>query len=204
MYKSTRETTKKYVPNEPTSPHWYSPQSLKTLVFSYIASAENGGRDLPVGEFVREFQGLARPAKAKAVRARIGGIKHLSDYRDNPEAVGELLSAMQAESKVPKPSALGYVGKEHFEKFLESVYGDVVEESKYVKREGTLPSGLPLVFEFALATLSEPGHLYTAINFSPTFGDPLQGTTIAGPQFSATGIKGFLSAGHALPENESS
>jgi|SRR5215217_914805 len=204
MYKSTRETTKKYVPSEPTSPHWYSPESLKRLVFSYIAAAENGdGQDLPIGEFIRKFHGLTRPAKAKAVRARIEDIRHLSDYKNNPDAVAELLAAMQEESKVPKPSALGYVGKEHFEKFFESVYGDV-EESKYVKREGTLPSGLPLVFEFALATLSEPGHLYTAINFSPTFGDPLQGTTIAGPQFSATGIKGFLSAGHALPENESS
>ena len=203
MYKSTRETTKKYVPSEPTSPHWYSSESLKKLVFSYIAAAENGGgRDLPVGEFVRQFQGLARPAKAKAVRARIGDVKHLSDYKANPEAVGELLSAMQEESKLPKPAALGFVGKEHFEKFFESIYD--VQEFKYVKREGTLPSGLPLVFEFALANLSEMGHLYTAINFSPTFGDPLEGTTLAGPQFKANGITGFLSQGHALPESERS
>ena len=203
MYKSTRETTKKYVPSEPTSPHWYSSESLKKLVFSYIAAAENGGgRDLPVGEFVRQFQGLARPAKAKAVRARIGDVKHLSDYKANPEAVGELLSAMQEESKLPKPAALGFVGKEHFEKFFERIYD--VQEFKYVKREGTLPSGLPLVFEFALANLSEMGHLYTAINFSPTFGDPLEGTTLAGPQFKANGITGFLSQGHALPESERS
>ena len=203
MYKSTRETTKKYVPFEPTSPHWYSSESLKKLVFSYIAAAENGGgRDLPVGEFVRQFQGLARPAKAKAVRARIGDVKHLSDYKANPEAVGDLLSAMQEESKLPKPAALGFVGKEHFEKFFESIYD--VQEFKYVKREGTLPSGLPLVFEFALANLSEMGHLYTAINFSPTFGDPLEGTTLAGPQFKANGITGFLSQGHALPESERS
>jgi hypothetical protein len=191
------------VPSEPTSPHWYSPESLKTLVFSYIAAAENGGgRDKPVGEFVREFQGLARPAKAKAVRDRIGNIKHLSEYKDSPDAVGELLSAMQEESKLPKPAALGFVGKEHFEKFFESIYD--VQEFKYVKREGTLPSGLPLVFEFALANLSEMGHLYTAINFSPTFGDPLEGTTLAGPQFKANGITGFLSQGHALPESERS
>jgi len=203
MYKSTREKTKKYVPSEPASPHWYSPESLKTLVFSHIAAAENGGgRDLPVGEFVRQFQGLARPAKAKAVRARIGDFKHLSDYKANPDAVGELLSAMQEESKLPKPAALGLVGKEHFEKFFESIYD--VQEFKYVKREGNLPSGLPLVFEFALANLSEMGHLYTAINFSPTFGDPLEGTTLAGPQFKANGITAFLSQGHALPESERS
>jgi hypothetical protein len=106
---------------------------------------------------------------------------------------------MQAEAKAPKASALGFVDKEHFEHFFADTYGDAFEEFKYVKREGALPSGLPFVFEFALAVLSRPGHLYTAINFSPTFGDPLEGTTLAGPEFKAQGISSFLNQGHALP-----
>ena len=65
-----------------------------------------------------------------------------------------------------------------------------------------MPSGLPLTFEFALATLDGPGHLYCGINFSPTFGDPLVGATFAGPEFKADGIRGFLSAAYALPERE--
>jgi hypothetical protein len=69
-----------------------------------------------------------------------------------------------------------------------------------VRKSGTLPSSLPFTFEFAIAILNEPGHLYCGINFSPTFGDPLQGTTLAGPKFKANGIQGFLSEGYALPK----
>ncbi len=201
MYKSTCETPfKKYVPSEPTSPHWYSTASLQALVFSYIANARNGGRNLPLGEFVREFQGLSRTSKAKAICAGLPAFQHLSDFEEDPDAVGELLSRMQGASKPPKSAALGYVGEDHFRAFFESVYE--VKEAKYVRRSGFLPSGLPFTFEFALAHLDQPGHLYTAINYSPTFGDPLEGTTLAGPQFKAHGISGFLSQGHALPESD--
>ena len=201
MYKSTRELPfKKYVPSEPTSPHWYSPASLQTLVFSYIANARNGGRDRPLGEFVREFQGLSRTSKAKAVCAELPAFKHLSDFEEDPDAVGELLARMREASKAPKPAALGFVGEDHFRAFFENIY--VVREVKYTRKQGLLPSGLPLVFEFALATLDQPGHLYTAINYSPTFGDPLGGTTLAGPRFKAHGINGFLSQGHALPKSD--
>jgi len=201
IYKSTREKTKKYLPSQPTSPHWYSPGSLKVLVFSHIAHARKGGRDLPLGEFVRQFQGLTSTAKARAVAKQMGeGFTHLSDFEGDEGKVAELLGAMQATTRAPKARALGFVGKEHFETFFKSIYD--VREYKYVKKEGTMPSGLPFTFEFALATLDEPGHLYCGINFSPTFGDPLEGTTLAGPEFRAGGIRGFLSAGYALPETE--
>jgi len=92
------------------------------------------------------------------------------------------------------------VGEEHFRNFFESIYN--VKEYTYRKRSGTLPSGLPLTFEFALAVLDEPGHLYCGINFSPTFGDPLEGTMLAGPEFKSRGIQGFLLQGHALPTTD--
>ncbi len=114
--------------------------------------------------------------------------------------MSKLLYRMQESSKPPKPAALGFVGEEHLRAFFESIYE--VKEVKYVRRSGILPSGLSFTFEFALATLDRPGHLYTAINYSPTFGDPLEGTALAGPQFKAHGIKGFLSQGHALPQSE--
>ena len=199
IYKSTREPPfKKYVPSEPTSPHWYSPASLKTLVFSHIAAARAGGRDLPLGEFVRQFQGLTGTAKARGVCANLPAFKHLSDFENDPDAVGGLLVGMREATKPPKHRAFGFVGEEHFRTFFENVYE--VKEFRYVRRSGSLPSGLPFVFEFALAHLDQPGHLYTAINYSPTFGDPLEGTTLAGPKFKASGIRGFLSQGHALPK----
>jgi len=61
------------------------------LVFSHIAHARNGGRDLPLGEFVRQFAGLTSTKKAKAVCAHLPGFAYLSDFEENPDAVGELL-----------------------------------------------------------------------------------------------------------------
>ncbi len=200
FYKSTREDIKKYVPSEPTSPHWYSGESLKVLVFSHIAAAEKGGKDLPLGTFVRQFAGLTSTAKAKAVCAHLPWVSHLSDFKKDPQDVHLLLSAMKTESKPPKATALGFVGAEHLRTFFEGTYK--VNEFKYVRRSGSLPSGLPFTFEFGLATLEEPGHLYCGINFSPTFGDPLAGTMLAGPEFKANGIQGFLSQGYALPKND--
>jgi DNA topoisomerase VI subunit B len=202
IYKSTQDGIKKYVPSEPTSPHWYSAESLNVLVFSHIAHARAGGKDLPLGRFVRQFAGLTSTAKAKAVCSQMpADITHLSDFERDPGSVPWLLAVMQEQVKPPKATALGCVGKEHFGSFFEAVYGGV-DEFKYVKRSGMMPSGLPFTFEFALATLDGPGHLYCGINFSPTFGDPLEGTTLAGPRFNASGIRGFLSAGYALPETD--
>jgi DNA topoisomerase VI subunit B len=205
IYKCTLEgEIKKYVPSQPTSPHWYSADSLKGLIFNHVAHARAGGRDLPLGEFVRQFAGLSSTKKAREVANPLMacGYTHLSSFKEKPEMVGELLEAMQRCSKPPKASALGWVGQDHFQTFFENVYQEI-KEYKYVKRTGTMPSGLPFTFEFALAVLDGPGHLYCGINFSPTFGDPLQGTTLAGPKFKASGIQGFLSEGHALPKTES-
>jgi hypothetical protein len=205
IYKRTLEDPiKKYVPSEPTSPHWYSADSLKGLVFNHIAHARAGGRDLPIGEFVRQFQGLSSTRKAKAVAECLPEhLTHLSSFAAEPEMVGILLDVMQRESKPPKASALGWVGKEHFEAFFENTY-EAIKEFNYKRNSGTLASGLPITIEFALARLGEDerGHLYCGTNFAPTFGDPLQGTTLAGPKFKANGIQGFLSEGHALPKGE--
>jgi hypothetical protein len=172
------------------------------LVFSHIGHAHKGGRDLPLGEFVRQFQGLTSTGKAKTVVKEMGeGFTHLSDFEGNEEKVAELIAAMQAATKEPKASSLGLIGKDHFETFFWRVY-QPVNEFIYRKGSGTMPSGLPFAFEFALAILDEPGHLYCGINFSPTFGDPLEGTTLAGPEFKAKGIQGFLSQAYALPETE--
>ena len=204
IYKSTHEGAfKKYVPSQQTSPHWYSAESLKGLVFSHIGHAKNGGKDLPLGTFVRQFQGLTSTAKAKAVCSALPpGFTHLSSFENDPGMATLLLAAMKAESKPPKAGALGWVGEQHFRSFFEHVYGEV-KEYKYVRRSSTLPSGLPFIFEFALAILDRPGHLYCGINFSPTFGDPLEGTTLAGPEFRAGGIRGFLSSAYALPTTDS-
>jgi hypothetical protein len=67
-----------------TSPHWYSAAALKRLVFSHIAHGRRGGRDLPLGEFVRQFRGLSSTTKAKAVCAGFGDVTRLSGFEERP------------------------------------------------------------------------------------------------------------------------
>jgi len=64
---------------------------------------------VPIGEFVRSFAGLSSTAKAKTVCAELSAVGHLSDFAAHRELVGVLLSAMQANSRAPKPSVLGQV-----------------------------------------------------------------------------------------------
>ena len=172
---------------------------MQRLVFSHIKHARTGGRDLPLGEFVRQFRGLSSTAKAKAVTAGFGDIKYLSDFKERPDRVVDLLTAMQATAKAPSHNVLGAVGEKHFRTYFEDAYD--VKEFVYKSAKGRFPSGLPFVFEFALATLEKPGDLYFGINFSPSFGDPLVGTQLVGPKFAAEGIRGFLRESYALPDS---
>jgi hypothetical protein len=58
---------------------------------------------------------------------------------------------------------------------------------------------MPFVCEVAVAETVRPGHFYHAVNFSPTFSDPLANTTLPSPEFTAYSTTGFLESGHALP-----
>ena len=193
------EGWRKYVPTDLTSPHWYGEGAMKKLVFSHIAHAEhNGGRDLPIGEFIRQFRGLSSPSKAKAVRAALNGIEHLSDFVDKPEWVSALLSAMQMRSKAPNHRVFGRVGPERFEDIFRRVYD--VKEFNYQWAKDHTAGGLPYIFEIAVAVTDAPGDLYYGINYTAAFDDPLEGTLLGGPKFKSHGIKGFLQHGHALPK----
>jgi DNA topoisomerase VI subunit B len=190
---------RKFLPTDLTSPHWYSVKALERLLFSYIADARNGGRDLPLREFVRQFRGLSGTQKAKVVVAGFPGMKYLSDFEKAPGAVAELLVRMREESKAPSHDVLGVVGEEHFRVCFEEWYG--AERFWYTKAKGET-YGTPYLFEVAVAQIEEVGDLFTAVNFSPTFDDPLAVTKLESPEFAAYGIKSFLSQAHASPYPE--
>jgi len=187
------------LPTDLTSPHWYSVKALERLLFSYIADARNGGRDLPLREFVRQFRGLSGTQKAKVVVAGFPGMKYLSDFEKAPGAVAELLVRMREESKAPSHDVLGMVGEEHFRVCFEEWYG--AERFWYTKAKGET-YGTPYLFEVAVAQTEEAGDLFTAMNFSPTFDDPLAAARLESPEFAAYGIKSFLSQAHASPYPE--
>jgi DNA topoisomerase VI subunit B len=50
----------KWLPSDPTSPHWYSVEHLERLIAGYISN----GRDITIRELVSEFRGLSgRPSR---------------------------------------------------------------------------------------------------------------------------------------------
>ena len=61
-------------PSSPSSPHWYDRAAFAALVHSHIREiARTGHPDVPLGEFIREFDGLSGSAKQKAIRSRRPG-----------------------------------------------------------------------------------------------------------------------------------
>jgi Histidine kinase-, DNA gyrase B-, and HSP90-like ATPase len=202
FYKPLAEGFAKYTPGEPTSAHWYDEAALKTLVFSHIRHARaEGGQDLPLGKFVRQFKGLSSTAKAREVCSHFPEIDRLSDFEGRGHGVALLLYWMKQHSKPPAHKALGRLGKDHIRARLEDFYGHV-ERYRYKHFAGYLPSGLPYTFEFAVAEVDELGDLFVGVNFSPTLGDPLQDLRLKGKKYEASGIEEFLEEGFAHPLHE--
>jgi len=107
---------------------------------------------------------------------------------------------MRHYSDPPSVGTLGYVGRDHFEKRFEEIYGDLYRFD-YKRITGQLPYlRLPYAFEFALAEVngivSRP---FVGVNFSPTFDDPLSNVYLQGPEYSAAGLEAFMRDGFVHP-----
>ena len=63
MKEATNPAWTKWLPSDPTSPHWYDVDRLGRLVAGYISN----GRQGTIRDFVSEFRGLARSASQKKV-----------------------------------------------------------------------------------------------------------------------------------------
>jgi hypothetical protein len=191
---------RKFLPTDKTSPWWYTADALKKLIFLHINAARNGEEDLPLRKFVRQFRGLTGTAEAKRVCDEFPNLSHLSDFEEREDRVSDLLNAMRAEAKAPSDGVLGLIGKDPIRQRFEQWYG--VKRLWYHKVDGIV-DGVPFVFEAAVAETERPGQLFHGVNFSPTFEDPLASRLLRGAKFLATGINGFLEAGHAYPLSRS-
>ena len=185
---------RKFLPTDLTSPWWYDRAALGKLVFAHAAAARKGERDLPLREFVRQFRGLSGTAKAKAVCDQFPGVERLSDFADRQEDVDRLLRAMRRDTQWPSPGVLGEVGEGHFRRRFDRWFG--VKRWWYKRVVGDA-DGVCFVVEAALAETERPGRVFHGVNFSPTFDDPLAGTCLGSPEFTAYGVNGFLDRGHA-------
>jgi hypothetical protein len=173
---------------------------LARLVFAHIGAARRGGRDVPLGEFVRSFAGLSSTTKAKAVCATLPAVQRLSDFEVDPAAIATLLQAMQAASRAPKPAALGRVDEGHYRAMFEGWYG---VRRFWFKRVATADGAIPWVVEIAVAETTQPGELYFAVNYSPTFGDPLARLPLDAGELRTVGAAAFLRQVDAYPDGAS-
>jgi hypothetical protein len=169
---------------------------MEKLVFAHIGASRNGDRDLPLGEFIRQFDSLSSTVKAKKVATLIPGIEHVSDFEGSPEQVALLLRAMLLEARVPKPAVLGRVPEEHYRNCLDKWYS--VGEF-WFRRKTLMHGNVPWLIEFALATTTEQGDYFYGVNYSPTYEDPLARDWLEGHDDFATGTESVLQQADAFP-----
>jgi len=167
--------------------------ALAALIDAEIAAGRKNGGDKLLRDFVREFRGLSGTAKAKQVCAALPPhVRRLADLNgDTP-----LLLATMRETTTPaKPAVLGEIGADHIRTCFDRWYG-IVRDRFWYHRVTVMDGAIPLVVEAAVAETTHPGNLKTAVNFSPTFDDPLAGRFLDVDKASGYGVSGLLRACH--------
>jgi hypothetical protein len=190
---------RKYCPGDATSTWWYTVEDLERLIFSHVNASQRGEPDKLLRAFVQEFRNLSSNAVAKAVCATVPMIKRLSDFVSHEEAIATLHAAMRQHGKPPSPATLGTVGEAHFRQCFDAWYG--VKRFWYGTSDG-MEEGLPFVVEVAVAETLEEGEIWTGVNFSPTFDDPLSQALLSNTKIHAYGLRNFLAETAARPQAE--
>jgi DNA topoisomerase VI subunit B len=176
---ATAPAWKKWLPSNPTSPHWYTPEHFERLVSAYIAHDLDAESSRTVRELVTEFRGLTATAKQKAVLNEIGlsrtGLVELAEGGAlRSELVGRLLTAMKEQSRPVKPLDLGVIGKDHFAQRFEPL-GCATESFDYKKVSDTT-DGVPWLIEtaFGYCPKGKSRRLVTGVNWSPGIVNPFR------------------------------
>jgi hypothetical protein len=183
QFGATSREWHKWRADAPTSPHWYTPERLRTLVAAYVSHERGADTARTVRELVAEFNGLSGSAKQKqvALQAGLSGatLQDLVEGNDiNVESVARLLSAMQDATRPIKPASLGVLGEEHFRAHM-AVYQHVAPDSiRYKKMEG-LTGNMPFVLEMAVGNFEQEYSDYgstisVGLNFSPALSNPMR------------------------------
>lgn len=177
-YQATQPDFRKWRACEPTSAHWYTPQTLRGLIAGYVLREREGGRARTVREFVSEFRGLSSTLKQKQVTAGLSRV-HLRDLAGDGALdtgmVQELLQRMQALSRPVKPQALGVIGEEHLGSWMVT-HANVSQESVKYGRKVGMDDGLPFVIELAFGVRrgdDEGRRTIYGLNWAPALGTPV-------------------------------
>jgi DNA topoisomerase VI subunit B len=170
----------KWKPDDPLSPHWYTPDRLERHAAAYVADDQDHGRPRTVRALVSEFRGLSGTAKQMAVLEATGMSRTaLSDLFHNGEPdrdrIGKLLAAMQAHSKPVKPVALGIIGRDHLAARFEAAGADL--QTFQYKRVLRDDDGMPAVIEIAFGYCpngEEERRIITGANWSVGIVNPFR------------------------------
>jgi DNA topoisomerase VI subunit B len=164
----------KWLPSDPTSPHWYSSEDLTGLIAACISADRKMNRSRTVREFIAGFAGLSSSRKKKSVLDGLGLFREqlsvlvTADGQLDSAKIKALLDAMCRHSKSIKPEKLGIIGSGHFEKRFGELGCDP-ETFKYKLAKGEI-DGLPYLIEvaFAHAPESDRCQIFSGVNWSPS------------------------------------
>ena len=177
-YQATQPDFRKWRASDPTSAHWYTPETLRSLIAGYLLRERESGRTRTVREFAAEFRGLSSTIKQKQVTEGWSRV-HLCDLVENgaldSRVVEELLARMQALSHPVKPQALGAIGEEHLTGWMVRYAGVSEDSVKYAKRQG-FDEGLPFVIEMAVGVRQgddDGRRVVYGLNWAPALGTPV-------------------------------
>lgn len=169
----------KIKPNEPTSSHCYDSGEFMKLV--YLQGTQ---KDIPIGEFVRQFKGLSSTTKAKLITRNIP-YKLVSDIYHDPIAIESMRLDMQQQSTPIPPKALGACGEDQLLARLN------VNQHWYKQVSGMIDN-VPYVFEILIAESDVVTGYYFGVNHSPAFDDFLRQCSIQAGELNGIGIRGTL------------
>jgi DNA topoisomerase VI subunit B len=176
---ATASTWKKWLPSNPTCPHWYTPEHFERLIAAYIAHDLAADNTRTVRELVAEFRGLTASARQKAVLDQVGlsrtGLAELVEGGVlRSDLLGRLLAAMKGHSRPVKPADLGVIGKEHFARRFEAL-GCEMDSFDYKKVADTT-DGAPWLVEtaFGWCPKGKERRLVTGVNWSPGILNPFR------------------------------
>jgi DNA topoisomerase VI subunit B len=176
---ATNSAWVKWLPSDPTSPHWYNPDRFERLIAGYVTHDAGKVNARTIREFVSEFRGLSGTAKQKAVLEKTGLSREplsalVKGNGLDAGMMGTLLAAMKENSKPVKPDLLGIIGRDHFAARFEA-NGCEMESFDY-KLVKDVTDEIPWNVETAFGWCPEGAgrRLVTGVNWSPGIINPFR------------------------------
>lgn len=183
----------RWLSTDPTSIHWYTEKSLRTLIGAKLSAGENPS----LREFATEFDGFSNNRKTKPVTDALPHIECVRDFDNAHDMIPPFLRLMKEHARVPNPKRLGAIGGDHFRQRFAEWYGGVRRDWYHIAR--ITHDDIPYVFEVIVAETEKNGDFYSAVNFSPTFDDPFGPTWLDTLDGYARGVSGVLEDMKCLP-----